>query len=226
MEMGEVWIGNTMALRISSSAGGYTAGQRAAIVAGRLRNALCQGRTWQDVIACRVGSQPVLLIGSTLLVTIDRQTAIAYNTTPVRLANIWRANMQSMLRTASVAGVPTASATGSSPGPVARAFEVGAKLAPASAVFASNGSFPSWTNSSDKLVPVVSLGTPGVRLGFAQVRGPRTRVNDVAAVLQLDLVFERVARARVFVPSTSLTSLDRVQGVAVTGLLQYSVFRF
>ncbi len=106
IEMGEVWIGNSMALRINAPAGGYSAGRRAEIVATRLQNALCQGRTWQDVMACRLNNEPVLLIGSSLLVTIDRQTALTYNTTPVRLAMIWRANMQSMLRTAAVAEAP------------------------------------------------------------------------------------------------------------------------
>ncbi|HEY3417463.1 MAG TPA: M48 family metalloprotease [Armatimonadota bacterium] len=86
--------------------------------------------------------------------------------------------------------------------------------------------WPSWEDIDRKIVPIVSLGTPGVRLGLAQVTGPRERVDDVKAVLQIDAEFQKAARIKVFVPSNSLTSLHRVQGTAVTALIQYTAFKF
>ncbi|OPZ80708.1 MAG: hypothetical protein BWY76_03279 [bacterium ADurb.Bin429] len=65
-----------------------------------------------------------------------------------------------------------------------------------------------------------------MRLGAAQVIGPQERINQVEAVFQVDLEFQRAARVRVFIPSSSLTGLNRVQGTAVSALLQYELFRF
>ena len=93
-------------------------------------------------------------------------------------------------------------------------------------VAGSTESWPDWSNASTRIVPIVGLGTPGVTIGFAQVSGPSEQVNQVRAVLQLNLEFQRVARIYAFVPSSSLTVLSRVQGTAVTALLQYPIFRF
>ena len=85
--------------------------------------------------------------------------------------------------------------------------------------------WPSWTNPGTKLVPILSAGTPGVRLGLAQVTGPKLRVRQVRAVLQIDGDFGGI-RAKILVPSNSMTSLDRVQGTAVTAVAQYSLLGF
>ncbi|MHB9025543.1 MAG: M48 family metalloprotease [Armatimonadota bacterium] len=93
-------------------------------------------------------------------------------------------------------------------------------------VAGAQSDWPSWDDTERKIVPIVSLGTPGLRLGLAQVTGPRDRVDDVKAVLQIDAEFQKAARIKVFVPSNSLTSLHRVQGTAVTMLIQYTAFKF
>lgn len=87
-------------------------------------------------------------------------------------------------------------------------------------------SWPAWDVPKTKIVPIVSLGTPGVQIGFAQVTGPEKRVNDVKSVVQLDASFQRTARMMIFVPSSQFPGLNRVQGVAVTALLQYGLFQF
>jgi hypothetical protein len=89
----------------------------------------------------------------------------------------------------------------------------------------SQEQWPDWTNPSTKIVPIISAGTPGLRLGFAQVSGPSNRVNNVQSVVQIDATFQRAARARIFVPSSTLAGLNRVQGVAVTALLQYGLIQ-
>ncbi|MHB9132237.1 MAG: M48 family metallopeptidase [Armatimonadota bacterium] len=86
--------------------------------------------------------------------------------------------------------------------------------------------WPSWTNAETKIVPILSVGTPGVSIGFAQVTGPAERVNKVRAVLQLDATFKSIGRVKAFVPSDSYTDLRRVQGTAVTALLQYNAMKF
>ena len=90
----------------------------------------------------------------------------------------------------------------------------------------SRENWPEWTNIGSKNVPILSVGTPGLQLGVAQVTGPKGRVERVRAVFQLDAEFQRLARVRAFIPSESMTSLGRVQGVAVSGLLQYQVMHF
>lgn len=86
--------------------------------------------------------------------------------------------------------------------------------------------WPSWANAETKIVPILSVGTPGVSIGFAQVSGPAERVNKVRAVLQLDATFKSVVRVKAFIPSDSYTDLRRVQGTAVTALLQYNAMKF
>lgn len=85
--------------------------------------------------------------------------------------------------------------------------------------------WPSWNRSVSRVVPILSAGTPGIRLGMAQVTGPKPQVDQVHAVLQLDADFHSV-RGKVLVPSDSLTALRRVQGTAVTAVLQYNLLDF
>lgn len=76
-----------------------------------------------------------------------------------------------------------------------------------------------------KIVPILSVGTPGLRLGMAQVSGPASQTTRVQAVLQLDAEYKGV-RAKILVPSYSLTSLRRVQQTAVTAVVQYQLIDF
>lgn len=99
------------------------------------------------------------------------------------------------------------------------------RVTPAGAAPTPRGSWPQWTNPTSKIVPIVSAGTPGVRLGIAQVRGPKRQVDRVRAVLQIDGDFKSV-RAKILVPSDSLTDLRRVQGTAVSGVAQYRLVTF
>jgi hypothetical protein len=86
-------------------------------------------------------------------------------------------------------------------------------------------SWPLWTNPGTKIVPIVSAGSPGIRLGAAQVTGPKALVTRVSGVLQIDGEYKGV-RAKILVPSKSLDSITRVQGTAVTAVLQYKLVDF
>lgn len=196
MQVGEVLVDGEVVLRIREAAGGYTPLQRAGVVANRLQSAFARGLTVNDVTVGQLNDQAVLLIGDELLVTADRNEARINNSTPVGLAVAWRRNMVAAL----------------TPGAV-----------PVVTVAGTQESWPAWTNSDTKIVPIIELGTQA-SLGFAQVTGPSERVNRVQSVVQLSAVFERAARIFAFVPSSELAGLNRVQGVAVTALLQYELF--
>ncbi|OPZ81057.1 MAG: hypothetical protein BWY76_03153 [bacterium ADurb.Bin429] len=64
-----------------------------------------------------------------------------------------------------------------------------------------------------------------MKIGLAQVTGPATHVPKVKAVLQLEGDFTR-ARAKLLIPSNSMTDLRRVQGTAVTGVVDYQLMDF
>lgn len=196
MQVGEVLVGDNVVLRIHQSAGGLTPVQRAGVVANRLSTSLAQGNTINNVQVGQLNGQAVLMMGNDLLITADRGEANLNNSTPVGLAVAWQRNLQ----------------TAFNPGGVT------------TTVAGSQESWPAWTNPTTKIVPIIELGTQA-SLGFAQITGPSERVSQVKAVLQLSAVFEKTARIFAFVPSSELTGLNRVQGVAVTALLQYTLFR-
>ncbi|MHB0935318.1 MAG: hypothetical protein ACYDCO_07100 [Armatimonadota bacterium] len=198
MQVGEVLVDGEVVLRIREAAGGYTAVQRAGVVANRLSAAFARGLTVSDVQVGRLNNQAVLMMGENLLVTADRNEARINNSTPVGLAVAWRQNMVTAL--SPTGGTPTVAGT--------------------------QESWPAWTDPDTKVVPIVTLGTGGASIGFAQVTGPAERVGRVQSVVQLSAVFERTARVFAFVPSSELAGLNRVQGVAVTALLQYQLVRF
>ncbi len=204
VEAGQVLVSQSPVFTFTAPAGGYTPAQRAAVVASRLIQLMNQGYNWQNLAVGRMNGQVVLLMGNNLLTTVDRAEARANRTTPLALAYTWRD------RTIAALGGSTPIAGVGTPTVVAGTAE----------------SWPAWTNPATKIVPIFSLGTPGLRVGFAQVTGPAERINDVRSVIQIDAVFQRAARARVLVPSSELTGLNRVQGTAVTALLQYGLVRF
>lgn len=78
---------------------------------------------------------------------------------------------------------------------------------------------------ADKFVPILSAGE-GVRVGVARVSGPKSAVDTVKAVAQIEGEYRRIARGRLFVPVASeevVKDLKRVHGVSVTG---YADLRF
>lgn len=196
-EVGEVLVGDTVVVRLTGNLGGFTPGERAQVVASRLTNSLSQGHTVKDVRTTRAGNDYAIYMGNNLLVTADPSAAQTQGLTAAQLAGQWQTNLQTALA--------------ATDGPV---------------VAGSQESWPAWTNPGNKIVPIVSAGTPGIQLGAAQVVGPQERIDQVKAVFQVDVEFKRTARVHVFIPSSNLTGLNRVEGTAVSALLQYTIFKF
>lgn len=217
-EIGEVLINNQVVMRLHAF-GNYTPGQRADTVAARWQSLWQPGFTANDVTVGTQANDVVLLLGNQLLLTVEPVDALANHSTTRELATEWQAALRAALGGATPAtrsAVPTKPANGPTVAGVADPPDQRDR----------RGEWPAWTEASTKVVPILSAGTPGLQLGFAQVTGPRGRVDRVRSVFELDAEFQRIARVKIFIPSESLTSLGRVQGVAVTGLLQYQVIRF
>lgn len=75
-----------------------------------------------------------------------------------------------------------------------------------------------------KVVPIISISVGGGRkgIGAAQVMGPRSQVEKVSAVAQLDQdLFGKEIKVRAMVPveSEKFTDIQRVEGVGVSGIV-------
>ncbi len=202
---GEVLVDGKVSLRIRSSAGGYSAPARAEQVAARLNEAVEHGATWKSLKIGRTGGEVAVLAGNDLVVTADDFHARANGTTRYGLAQIWYANLVRSLQT--IPGAP----------PVQQASMTSA-ASPA----------VDWSEGGKKLVPILSVGTPGLRVGAAQVVGPKTQVEQVKAVAQIDLSFKDRFRIRAYVPvsSLSLDKIRRVQGCSVWAVGEIGLMEF
>jgi hypothetical protein len=195
---GEVVVNGVVVMRIRTAAGGYSAARRAEQVAARLNKAFGQGLTWNDF---RVGEQngemAVVTTRGDLIATADRFHAQANGTTPTLLARAWDTNLVQAL--GGQAAPPPPAQTAASPA-------------------------VDWERQDDKIVPIFSIGTPGVSIGAARVSGPKAEVGRVKAVAQIEAEWKNVLRARIYVPVASISAkLDRVQGVSVSALIDYNL---
>ena len=74
----------------------------------------------------------------------------------------------------------------------------------------------------------MSVASHGLRVGAAQVVGPKIQVEKVKAVAQLDLSYHDRFRIRVYVPvsSLSLDKLHRVQGCSVWAVGELRLIKY
>jgi hypothetical protein len=189
---GEVLMDSAVVIVLRTAAGGYTPLRRAEIVADRLDTALRAGLKAADLRTRPVSNGTGLYADSRLIVCAYGPEAEAAGASGHRvLAKTWLRNIVQAL------------GGEASPGTSGR-----------------TDYYPNWSTDERKVVPIISVGTPGVRVGAAWVAGPKVQVDKVEAVGQLDLDFQGLAHIRAFVPTTSLNvvKLDRVQGVSVWAL--------
>jgi hypothetical protein len=79
----------------------------------------------------------------------------------------------------------------------------------------------SWT----KVVPIISVGSRKA-IGAAQVIGPKSKVEGVKAVAQLDQnLFGREVKIRALVPidSEGVSNIRRVENVGVSGIVDFKL---
>jgi hypothetical protein len=202
-QTGEVLVNNKVVFRIRSAAGGYSAPERAEVVANRLADMVNSGNlSADDIRVGRMNGEEALLANGDLLITADRYHAEINRTSPLQLASMWRSNLAGSLLGAASS---LASNPGRSSGRLGGAAPAPANVGPA---------------LSTKIVPILSAGT-GIRLGAAQVTGPKRDVEDVKGVAELEVTWKSAARARLYVPVSNLNVLKgihRVPRVGVSGL--------
>ncbi len=195
-DVGEVMVADSVVLRIRTAAGGFSAADRADIVADRLRDMLLSGLQPSEIHAGMMRGQTAVLAGDRLIVTADQEHANLNETTPTTLAQEWAANL--------------AGALGGEPG----APEIAEETAPAPAEWQPSEPY------DDKDVPIISVGR-GIRIGMARVSGPASKVAQVEGVAQLESNLSNFGDVEIYVPiSTKVPgeSLDRINECAVVGL--------
>ena len=193
-EEGEVLVNDAVVMRIRSAAGGYSATQRAELVAARLNGAFVAGEGWQDFHVGTVNNEEAVVTEQgRLIVTADRFHAQVNGTTPTMLARAWETNLVQAMG-----------------GEVAAQAPVSPEV--------------DWERQADKIVPIFSIGTPGVSIGAARVVGPGAQVGKVKAVAQVEAQFKDVVRAHIYIPVSSIsTHPERVQGASVEALIDYNM---
>ena len=79
--------------------------------------------------------------------------------------------------------------------------------------------------SATKVVPILSVGSRRA-IGAAQVMGPKSKVDQVKAVAQLDQdLFGREVKIRAMIPidSNGVSNIHRVENVGISGIVDFRV---
>jgi hypothetical protein len=195
-EVGEVMVGDEVVLRIRTAAGGFSAPDRADIVADRLRDMVLGGLQPGQVHAGQMRGMAAVMAHNDLIITADSAHAELNNTSPDQLAMTWADNL--------------ASALGGDPGEP----ELAQPAQPDSAQWEPSEPY------EDKDVPILSAGR-GLRIGMARVSGPKSKVAQVQGVAQFESNLQDFGDVVIYVPiSTKVpgSDLDRVNECAVVGL--------
>lgn len=204
-EVGEVLVDGRVVIRIRQAAGGYSPAKRAESVADRLNDAI-EANTSPDRVRIRYAAgQPVVVAGNQDIITVTRAEAQAAGTSSQEgLARAWADNVRQAL-----GGTPAESTA-------------------ASSTSSTSANYAEWEGQANKVVPILSAGTPGISIGAARVTGPQEKVDQTKAVAQIEAEFRGVARIRAFIPVSDLniTRPRRVQGVSVNALIDMRVVGF
>jgi hypothetical protein len=96
---GEVWIGNSLVLRVRCAAAGYTIDQRVNALQLRANNLLEAGKNIPTITVKKSGKDAIVYAGDTLFVTVTSADAQANSTTTEKLANTWAERLRTILPT-------------------------------------------------------------------------------------------------------------------------------
>jgi hypothetical protein len=94
---GEVWLGNSLVLRVRSAAAGYTIDQRVNALQVRANDLLKAGRDIPSITVRTSGRDAVVYTGDKVFVTVTSADAQANGTTTERLASIWAGRLRTLL---------------------------------------------------------------------------------------------------------------------------------
>jgi hypothetical protein len=203
--VGEVLINGDVVIRMRTSAGGFSAPERAMIVAQRIADWTSGSFSPYDLAVRRgTGGAAELRAHGDLIVDVNPAEANALGSSAMGLANAWRANIQMALGVEPAeipeAGTPVAGTDGT--GTAADGTETAAQPV---------------ESYGNKVVPIISVGDQAA-IGAARVNGPDSKLNDVVACTQLETSFADFVEIDIYVPVKTRGGLDRVQQVGLTGL--------
>jgi len=94
---GEVWLGNSIVLRVRCAAAGYTIDQRVNALQLRANDLLEAGKDIPTITVRKSGKDAVVYAGDTLFVTVTPADAQANGTTTEKLADIWAERLRTLL---------------------------------------------------------------------------------------------------------------------------------
>lgn len=211
--VGEVLVNGQIVIRMRTSAGGFSAPERARIVAERIRNWVSGPFSPYDLAVHRgSGGAAELRAHGDLIVDVNPSEARALGSSAMGLAQAWQTNIQTAMGVSPSVGTPVTGGGGSG-GQVGSGAQGGG----------GRGNYD-WRNVryEDKIVPILSIGG-STAIGMARVNGPQARVRDVIACTQLEMRWRGVLEIDVYVPVRTRGGLDRVQQVGVTGLLDIEI---
>ena len=94
---GDVWLGNSLVLRVRRAAAGYTIDQRVNALQLRANDLLKAGKDIPTITVRKSGKDAMVYAGDTLFVTVTPADAQANGTTSAKLANIWAGRLRTIL---------------------------------------------------------------------------------------------------------------------------------
>ena len=241
----EVLIGEQVVIVLRTSAGGYSPLERAEIVASRLRAAMSEEVTVEEVKAGPVLEYQGVFVSDGLIVLVNDAEAEAHGATMETLAALWRDNIIFALGLEAPVEEPAQEAGPEEQEPVQEAAPEGQEGQEAGAEAGTEtvaegegvaeetlaeevpAETVDWTGAAQKWVPIFSLAGEGVSAGFAQVAGPTSQVEQVKAVAELRLNFQNLGRIYAYIPVSSMSVPPRrVQGVSVWAIADVKLVNF
>lgn len=200
--VGEVLMNGSVVIRMRTSAGGFSAPERAMIIAQRIQDWVSGAYSPYDLAVREgVGGAAELRAAGDLIVDVNTAEAGALGSTAIGLAEAWRSNIQMALGVEPMPGTPL--------------VDDGGTGTPA---VGDDGPPPVEQVEYDtRIVPILSVGG-STAIGGARINGPKDKVREVVACTQLELTFQKFLEIDIYVPVKTRGGLDRVQQVGVTGL--------
>jgi hypothetical protein len=220
VEKGQVLINGTAIFTLQVESGGLAAYERALIAANRLNQAFVAGDKPEDFAAQVLQGTNCVVAKDQLIVTIEDGDGAPAGKDKAQVSEDWAAAIRTKMR--EVLGQPQ-------PGTGTPATPATPETAATPAAPAETTTPPATTTApppeeiAQKIVPIISVGQ-GLQIGAAMVKGPKSRVELVQAVAELEGKFKSFLQLEIYVPiSTKVPgkSLDRVQGVGVFAVAAY-----
>ena len=96
-DTGQVWLGNSLVLRVRNDAGGYTAAQRVNALQLRANGLLQDGKNLPKITVRKTGKDSSIYTDNALFMTVTSADGRANGATSAKLAGVWAARLRAAL---------------------------------------------------------------------------------------------------------------------------------